>query len=44
MNNSDSITRSAPSARARSRAARTFAALPATSPIVGFNWAKVMEN
>src|SRR5271155_628329 len=44
MNNSDTITRSAPSALARARAARTFAALPATSPTVGFNWAKVIEN
>src|ERR1700729_1525138 len=44
MNNSDSITRSAPSARARSRAARTFAALPLTSPMVGLSWAKVIEN
>src|SRR6202012_232480 len=44
MNNSESTIRSAPSALARARAARALAALPATSPIVGFNWASVMEN
>ena len=29
---------------AKARAARAFAALPATSPTVGFNWASVMMN
>src|SRR5260221_2505226 len=44
MNNSGSTTRSAPSARAFARAARALAALPVTSPTVGFNWASVIEN
>src|SRR6266404_6369495 len=44
MNSSEKTTRSAPSARAFSRAARAFAALPATSPTVGFNWASVILN
>src|ERR1700742_1608240 len=44
MNSSDSTRRSAPSARARARAARALAALPVTSPTVGFNWASVIEN
>src|SRR5271167_4101666 len=44
MNNSDITTRSAPSACARARAARTFAALPVTSPTVGFNCASVIAK
>src|SRR5881275_2088069 len=42
MNSSGSTTRSAPSALALSRAARALAALPATSPTVGFNCASVI--
>src|SRR6185503_13693713 len=44
MNNSGSTSRSAPSALALSRAARALAALPVTSPTVGFNWASAMVN
>ena len=44
MNNSGNTTRSAPSALACARAARALAALPATSPTVGFNWASVIVN
>src|SRR4029079_6038388 len=44
MNSSGSTTRSAPSALALSRAARALAALPVTSPTVGFNWASEMVN
>ena len=44
MNSSGSTTRSAPSARALSRAARALAALPVTSPTVGFSWASVIVN
>src|SRR5437868_5490179 len=42
MNNSGSTRRSAPSALALSRAARALAALPVTSPTVGFNCASVI--
>src|ERR1700743_3694788 len=42
MNNSGSTTRSAPSAAARTRAARALAALPSTSPTVGLSWASVI--
>src|ERR1700678_382081 len=41
MTNSGNTTRSAPAARACARAARALAALPATSPTAGFNWASV---
>src|SRR6185503_9801659 len=44
MNNSGSTSRSAPSAVALSRAARALAALPVTSPTVGFSWASAMVN
>src|SRR3954447_1912 len=44
MNNSGSTRRSAPSALALSRAARALAALPVTSPTVGFSWASVIVN
>src|ERR1700755_1873315 len=44
MNNSGSTTRSAPSAAARTRAARAFAAFPSTSPTVGLSWASVILN
>src|SRR5215204_2987664 len=44
MNSSGSTRRSAPSALALSRAARAFAALPVTSPTVGFSWASVIVN
>src|ERR1700736_5452424 len=44
MNISGSTIRSAPSACARARAARALAALPVTSPTVGFNWASVILN
>src|SRR5690242_7056785 len=42
MNNSGSTSRSAPSVLAWSRAARALAALPVTSPTVGFNCASVI--
>src|SRR3954471_15522109 len=44
MNSSGSTSRSAPSAFAFWRAARAFAALPGTSPTVGFNCASVIVN
>src|SRR4051812_1678773 len=44
MNSSGSTTRSAPSAFALSRAARALAALPVTSPTVGFSWASEIVN
>src|SRR6266566_7416872 len=44
MNNSGNSIRSAPSALAWARAARALAALPATSPTVGFSWASVIKN
>src|SRR6188474_713002 len=44
MNNSGSTRRSAPSALALSRAARALAALPVTSPTVGFSWASAIVN
>src|SRR5206468_12183606 len=44
MNNSGSTTRSAPSALALSRATRALAALPVTSPTVGFSWASEIVN
>src|ERR1700749_2044511 len=44
MKSSGNTIRSAPSAVARSRAARTLAALPSTSPTVGFSWARVILN
>src|SRR5689334_12297264 len=42
MNSSGSTRRSAPSVLAWSRAARALAALPVTSPTVGFNCASVI--
>src|SRR6476661_681160 len=44
MNSSGSTTRSAPSALALSRATRALAALPVTSPTVGFSWASEIVN
>src|SRR5690242_10998606 len=44
MNNSGNSTRSAPSAMARERATRAFAALPSISPMVGLSWASVTAN
>src|SRR6266568_4588838 len=44
MNNSGNSTRSAPSADACARAARTLAALPSISPMVGLSWASVTAN
>src|SRR6516165_6908701 len=44
MKSSGNTRRSAPSAAALTRAARTLAALPSTSPTVGFSWASVILN
>src|SRR5271154_2074771 len=44
MNNSDRTTTSAPSAFALARATRALAALPSTSPTVGFIWASVIAK
>src|ERR1700726_2719613 len=44
MNSSGNTRRSAPSAAARTRAARALAALPSISPTVGFNCASVIMN
>src|SRR5215831_7876335 len=44
MKSSENTIKSAPSAAALTRAARTLAALPSMSPTVGLSWASVILN